>query len=64
MFEEVGRTPKNKVIEDLIRYKLDEPSSDRYFLVGSNMKEQERTELTEFLKANSEAIAWIPYEIP
>ena len=41
-------------MEDLIHYELDERSSDHYFLIGSNAKERERTELIEFLKANIE----------
>ena len=36
---------------------------DRYFLVGSNMKERERIKLIRFLKANVELFAWIPYEM-
>ena len=38
VLEDVGRTTKDKIVEDLIRYELDMPSLDRYFLVGSNMK--------------------------
>ncbi|GFZ14607.1 hypothetical protein Acr_24g0007970 [Actinidia rufa] len=53
-----------KKVDDLIRYELDEPTSDRFFLVGSNMKERERTELIEFLKANIEVFAWTLYEMP
>ncbi|GFY97538.1 hypothetical protein Acr_12g0000790 [Actinidia rufa] len=34
--EDVGRDPKAKVIEELVRYELDEPSSDRYFLTRLN----------------------------
>ncbi|XP_057501675.1 uncharacterized protein LOC130785510 [Actinidia eriantha] len=59
----VGRNPKDKVVEDLIRYELNEPRSDLYFLVGLNVKEWERTELIEFLKENIEVFAWTPYEI-
>ena len=45
VLEDVGRDPEAKVIEDLIRYELDEPSSDCFFLTGANLKERERTEL-------------------
>ena len=31
--EDVGRNPEAKVMEDLIRFELDEPSSDRFFLM-------------------------------
>ena len=42
VLEDVSRTLEAKVVEDLIRYELDEPSSNHYFLVGSNMKEREK----------------------
>ncbi|GFS33944.1 hypothetical protein Acr_00g0031400 [Actinidia rufa] len=32
VLEDVGRTPEAKVVEDLMRYDLDERSSDRFFL--------------------------------
>ena len=64
MLEDVGRDPETKVIEDLMRYELDEPSSDRFFLIGSNLNECERDELIQLLKANIEAFAWTPYEMP
>ncbi|GFY99310.1 uridine kinase-like 4 [Actinidia rufa] len=31
--EDVGRDPEAKVVEDLIHYELEEPSSDRFFLI-------------------------------
>ena len=37
MLEDLGR--EAKVMEDLIRYKLDEPSSDRLFLTSANLEE-------------------------
>ena len=55
MLQDVGKTPKDKVVEDLIRYELDELSSYCYLFVGSNMKEREKTELIEFLNANIES---------
>ena len=64
VLEDVGRDPEDKVMEDLIRYELDEPSSDRFFLTGANLEERERTELIQFLKANVKVFAWTPYEIP
>ena len=53
LLEDVGRTPEDKVVEELIHYELDEPSSDNYLFVDSNMKKQERIELIEFLKKTS-----------
>ena len=64
VLEDVNRTPEAKVMEDLIHYELDEPSSNLFFLVGSNMKEWDRTKLIEFLKANIEVFAWTPYKMP
>ena len=46
--------PHKTVVEDLIRYELDEPSSDCYFLVSLNVKERKRIELIKFLKENIE----------
>ena len=58
------RDPKAKVMEDLIRYELDELSSDRFFLLSANLEERERTEFIQFLKANIEVFAWKSYEMP
>ena len=52
--KDVSRVPEAKVVKDLIRHDLDEPISNWFFLVGSNLKEQERTELIQFLKKNVE----------
>ena len=60
--EDVGRTPEAKVVENLVRYDLDEPSVDCFFFTGSNLKERERTDLIEFLTTNIEVFAWTPYE--
>ncbi|GFZ11667.1 hypothetical protein Acr_23g0000520 [Actinidia rufa] len=64
ILEDVGRILEAKVVEDLIHYELDEPSSNRFFLVGSNMRERKRTDLIEFLKENIEVFAWTLYEMP
>ena len=45
VLKDVGRDPEAKVVEDLICYELDEPSSDCFFLIGANLEEQKRTEL-------------------
>lgn len=39
VLEDVGRVLREKVVEELVCYELDEPSFDLFFLVGSNMKE-------------------------
>ncbi|GFS40391.1 hypothetical protein Acr_00g0068270 [Actinidia rufa] len=54
------RDLETKVVEDLIRYELDEPRSDHFFITGANLKEQERTELVQFLKANIEELNVLP----
>ena len=38
VLEDVGRNPEAKVVENLIRYELDEPSSDRFFLTCANWR--------------------------
>ncbi|GFZ14587.1 hypothetical protein Acr_24g0007770 [Actinidia rufa] len=38
VLEDVGREPEAKVMEDLIRYELEEPSSDRFFLTDTNLQ--------------------------
>ena len=64
VLEDVGQDPMAKVVEELIRYELDEPSSNRFFLTSANPEEQERTELIQFLKENIEVFVWTPYEMP
>ncbi|GFS40881.1 hypothetical protein Acr_00g0071010 [Actinidia rufa] len=43
----IERDPGAKVVEDLMRYELDESSSDCFFLTGANLEEWERTELIQ-----------------
>ncbi|GFS41482.1 hypothetical protein Acr_00g0074590 [Actinidia rufa] len=64
VLEDVGSDLEAKVIEELVRCELDKPSSDRFFLIGSDLKECKRTKLLQLLKANIEAFAWTPYEMP
>ena len=45
VLEDIKRDPETKVVEDLMRYELDEPSSDNFFLIGANVEERERSEL-------------------
>ncbi|GFY90938.1 hypothetical protein Acr_07g0011340 [Actinidia rufa] len=60
VLEDVDITPEAKVVEDLMRYDLDKPSSDHLFLTGSNLTEWERAEIIEFLTTNIEVFAWTP----
>ncbi|GFS31847.1 hypothetical protein Acr_00g0019520 [Actinidia rufa] len=64
VLEDVGHDPEAKVIEELVRYELDEPGSDRFFLIGLDLNECERTEHIQLLKSNIEEFAWTPYEMP
>ena len=64
ILEDVRRNSEAKVVEDLMRYELDEPSSKYYFLIGANLKERERIELIQFLEVNIEVFAWTQYEMP
>ena len=48
VLEDVGKDPEARVVEDLIFYELDEPSSDHFFLINANLEERERTELIQF----------------
>ena len=64
VLEDVRRNPETKVVENLVRYELNKPSSDRFFLTSANLEEQERTKLIQFLKVNIEVFTWTPYEIP
>ncbi|GFZ03447.1 hypothetical protein Acr_16g0000710 [Actinidia rufa] len=57
VLEDVGRDLEVKVVEDLICYELDEPSSNRFFFTGANLEERDRTELIHFLKSNIEVFA-------
>ena len=63
ILEDVRRDPEAKVVEDLIRYELDKPSSDRFFFTSANLEERERTELIQFLVANIKVFAWTPYKM-
>ena len=49
VLEDVGKDIEAKVVEDLIRCELDEPSSDCFFLMKANLKEWKRIELIQFL---------------
>ncbi|GFS44377.1 hypothetical protein Acr_00g0089970 [Actinidia rufa] len=63
VLESVGRDPEAKVVEDLIHYELDKPTTDRFFLISTNLEKRDRTELIQFLIANIEVFAWTPYEM-
>ena len=39
VLKDLERDSGAKVVEDLICYELDKPSSDRFFLTGANLEE-------------------------
>ena len=63
VLEDVGRTSKAKVVEDFVRYDPDKPSSERFFVSSSYLREWEKSEFIEFLTVNIEVFAWTPYEM-
>ena len=64
ILEDVRSYAEVKVVEDLIRYELNDPRSYHFFLSGANLKEQERIELIQLLIANIEVFKWTAYEMP
>ena len=46
---DVGRAPAQKSIEDLTKVNIDPADPDRFFLVGSQLPETEKTELLNLL---------------
>ena len=49
--------------EDLVKITIgDDP--EKFFQVGSQLPQQEREELVEFLKRNIDVFAWNTYEAP
>ena len=62
--EDVGRASEQKSVEDLTEVRIDSNDPERYFLLGSQLHEDEKTELLDFLLQNKEVFAWTPYEMP
>ena len=62
--EDVGRAPLQKSIEDLTEIRIDPNNPDRFFLLGSQLPETEKTKLLNLLMQNKEVFAWTPYEMP
>ncbi|KAJ8615907.1 hypothetical protein MRB53_035279 [Persea americana] len=61
---DVGRAPAQKSIEDLTKVNIDPANPDRFFLVGSQLPETEKTDLPDLLEENKAVFAWTPYEMP
>ncbi|XXG53275.1 hypothetical protein AAC387_Pa03g1392 [Persea americana] len=61
---DVGRALAQKSIEDLTKVNIDPVDPDRFFLIGSQLPESEKTELLDLLVENKAVFAWTPYEMP
>ena len=61
--ESIDRPVKEAKCEDLVKITIgDDPK--KFFQIGSQLPQQEREELIEFLKQNIDVFAWNTYEAP
>ena len=59
----IGGTSDKVKCEDLVKITIgDDP--EKFFQVGSQLPQQEREELVEFLEQNIDVFAWNTYEAP
>ena len=59
----IDETSKEVECEDLVKITIgDDP--EKFFQVGSQLRQQQREELIEFLKQNIDVFAWNTYEAP
>ena len=59
----IDGTSKEVECEDLVKVTIgDDP--EKFFQIGSQLPQQERKELIEFLKKNIDDFAWNTYEAP
>ena len=59
----IDGTSEEVKCEDLVKITIgDDP--EKFFQVGSQLPQQEREELVEFLKRNIDVFAWNTYEAP
>ena len=59
----IDRTAEEAKCEDLVKITIgDDP--EKFFQIGSQLPQQEREELIEFLKQNIDVFAWNTYEAP
>ena len=59
----IGRTSDEVKCEDLVKITIGD-DLEKFFQVGSQLPQQEREELVEFLKWNIDVFAWNTYEAP
>ena len=59
----IGGTSDEVKCEDLVKIIIGD-NLEKFFQVGSQLPQQEREELIEFLKQNIDVFAWNTYEAP
>ena len=59
----MGETSDEVKCEDLVKITIGN-DPEKFFQVGSQLPQQEREELVEFLKQNIDVFAWNTYEAP
>ena len=59
----IGGTSDEVKCEDLVKIIIGD-NLEKFFQVGSQLPQQEREELVEFLKQNIDVFAWNTYEAP
>ena len=61
--ESIGRPADEAKCEDLVKITIGDDSK-KFFQIGSQLPQQEREELIEFLKRNIDVFAWNTYKAP
>ena len=59
----IDRTAKEVKCEDLVKVTIGN-DPEKFFQIGSQLPQQEREELVEFLEQNMDVFAWNAYEAP
>ena len=59
----IGGTSDDVKCEDLVKITIGD-DSEKFFQVASQLPQQEREELIDFLKRNIDVFAWNTYEAP
>ena len=59
----IEKPVKEAKCEDLMKVTIGD-DSEKFFQIGSQLPQQEREELIEFLKQNVDVFAWNTYEAP
>ena len=51
-------------IEDLVSISLNDGNAEHVAMIGSNLGEEVRTHLIDFLRKNVDVFAWVPTDMP